>query len=194
MSLYEYTGLHHVAFATQDIEATVRFWRDLLGMRLVYAYGRPGYRQYFFEVSGDSRISFFEWPEVKKLPLRRHGDPVDGPFAFDHISVGVENDNRLWDMMGRLEGAEIPCSDLIDHGYFHSIYSYDPNGIPIEFTCNAPGLNVLDRPDLRDDQPEESILCRSEPVPGRWPKPDPIPEEERIMVSGEGSDHFQLIT
>nr|CRH05713.1 Putative glyoxalase/bleomycin resistance protein/dioxygenase [Candidatus Magnetococcus massalia] len=188
--MYEYTGIHHTAFATRDIQATVRFWRDLLGMRLVYAYGKTGYRQYFFEVSGDARISFFEWPEVDRLPMRRHGDPVKGPFGFDHIAIGVENDNKLWDIMGRLDGADLPCSDVIDHGYFHSLYSYDPNGIPIEFTCTAPGLNMLDRPDLRDDQPEDSILMQAAPVPGRWPKPEVIPPEDRIIVPGEGSEHF----
>ncbi|MCG7918095.1 MAG: VOC family protein, partial [Candidatus Thiodiazotropha taylori] len=34
----EFTGIHHTAFATHDINLTVKFWRDLLGMRLVYAY------------------------------------------------------------------------------------------------------------------------------------------------------------
>ena len=30
-----YTGINHLAMATGDIDATIRFWRDLLGMRLV---------------------------------------------------------------------------------------------------------------------------------------------------------------
>ncbi|RPI54551.1 MAG: VOC family protein, partial [Deltaproteobacteria bacterium] len=47
----KYTGINHLAMATRDMDSTIRFWRDLLGMRLVAGLGRPGYRQYFFEIS-----------------------------------------------------------------------------------------------------------------------------------------------
>ncbi len=30
-----YTGINHLAMATGDMDVTIRFWRDLLGMRLV---------------------------------------------------------------------------------------------------------------------------------------------------------------
>jgi catechol 2,3-dioxygenase-like lactoylglutathione lyase family enzyme len=30
-----YNGVNHLAMATGDMDMTVRFWRDLLGMRLV---------------------------------------------------------------------------------------------------------------------------------------------------------------
>ncbi|MES9887788.1 MAG: VOC family protein, partial [Candidatus Sedimenticola sp. 6PFRAG1] len=112
----EFTGIHHTAFATNDIELTVRFWRDLLGMRLVYAYGTPGYRQYFFLISGNNRISFFEWDDVEPVRPRRHGDPVKGPFIFDHISIGVSGKEELWNIMARLDAADFHCSDVIDHG------------------------------------------------------------------------------
>jgi catechol 2,3-dioxygenase-like lactoylglutathione lyase family enzyme len=46
-----YTGINHLAMATGDMDATIRFWRDLLGLRLVAGLGRPGYRHYFFEIS-----------------------------------------------------------------------------------------------------------------------------------------------
>ncbi|MCK7489334.1 MAG: hypothetical protein MZU79_03090 [Anaerotruncus sp.] len=35
------------------MDRTIRFWRDLLGMRLVAGMGKTGYRQYFFELSGE---------------------------------------------------------------------------------------------------------------------------------------------
>jgi catechol 2,3-dioxygenase-like lactoylglutathione lyase family enzyme len=60
----KYTGINHLAMATRDMDSTIRFWRDLFGMRLVAGLGRPGYRQYFFEISEHDMIAFFEWPEV----------------------------------------------------------------------------------------------------------------------------------
>ncbi|MBF0310959.1 MAG: VOC family protein [Magnetococcales bacterium] len=184
-----YTGIHHAAFATRDIGMTVRFWRDLLGMRLVYAYGRPGYRQYFFEVAEENRISFFEWPEVEKLALRRHGEPVRGPFGFDHISIGVDDVERLWELMALLEGAGFPVSDVIDHGGFYSIYSYDPNGIGIEFSANVK-KRMWRKPLLVDEEPPMEELEGSEPIAGRWPEPEPLKAEDRVVVPGDGSENF----
>ncbi|MBF0428632.1 MAG: VOC family protein [Magnetococcales bacterium] len=186
-----YTGIHHAAFATNDLTMTVRYWRDLLGLRLVYAYGRPGYRQYFFEIHGGSRVSFFEWPDVEKVTYKRHGEPVKGPFVFDHISIGVDGEEALWEMMARLDGAGFPVSDVIDHGVFYSIYSFDPNGIPVEFSCHVPGYDLNDHPVFQDTVlSDEDGLTLSDPRPGQWPDPIPIPLEERIIVPGEGKEFF----
>ena len=87
-----YTGINHLAMVTGDMDATIRFWRDLLGMRLVAGLGRPGYRHYFFEIAPHDMIAFFEWPDVEPLPERDHGVPVKGPFAFDHIAFEVASD------------------------------------------------------------------------------------------------------
>ena len=186
----EFTGIHHTAFATNDIEGTVRFWRDLVGLRLVYAYGSPGYRQYFFLISGDNRISFFEWENVEPVSLRRHGDPITGPFIFDHISIGVSDREALWEIMARLDSADFSCTDVIDHGCFLSIYSYDPNGIPIEFSCDVPGHDLFWNPVMQDFASTSDFLTEPNPVPGQWPKPEPIPQDERIIVPGEGKDNF----
>ena len=188
----EFTGIHHTAFATNNIELTVRFWRDLLGMRLVYAYGSPGYRQYFFLISGNNRISFFEWDDVEPVSVRRHGDPIKGPFIFDHISIGVSDREALWEIMARLDTADFHCTDVIDHGCFLSIYSYDPNGIPIEFSCDVPGHDLFWDPVIKDLANTSDYLTEPNPVPGQWPKPEPIPEEDRIIVPGEGKDNFPI--
>ncbi|GAB0058426.1 hypothetical protein SIID45300_02775 [Candidatus Magnetaquicoccaceae bacterium FCR-1] len=185
-----YTGIHHAAFATRDITLTTRFWRDLLGMPLVYCYGQPGYRQYFFHIHDSGYISFFEWEEVTAIPLKRHGQPVRGPFGFDHLSIGVHDREALWALMSKLDGAGFPVSDVIDHGCFYSIYSYDPNGIAVEFTWHLPGLDLIANPVMRDEK--GARLCQvSAPVEGQWPEPVPILPEERIVVDGEGKELFE---
>ncbi|MBF0381535.1 MAG: CBS domain-containing protein [Magnetococcales bacterium] len=186
----EFTGIHHTAFATNDIEKTVRFWRDLIGARLTYSYGKPGYQQYFFQISGTNKISFFAWNQVKPVAMRRHGEPVEGPFIFDHIAIGVANKNMLWDMMARLDAAGFPCSDVIDHGCFLSIYSYDPNGIPIEFSTDVPGLDLYWNPVIEDKAVDSDFLTHPNPIPGQWPLPEIISEEEKIIVPGEGIENF----
>ena len=53
-----YTGINHMAMATGDIEATIRFWRDLLGMRMIAGIGQKDFQIYFFEAGADM-IGFF---------------------------------------------------------------------------------------------------------------------------------------
>ena len=186
----KYTGIHHLAFATADLDATIRFWRDLLGLRLVYGYGHPGYRQYFFEVSPRDMIAFFEWPSVSPLPRRIHGTPVKGPFAFDHVSIGVESEEVLWETVGKLTYAGFPSSDVIDHGFIRSVYSFDPNGIPIEFSYAVRDFDVRRFPLFADKAPPPAAVLGTEPQKSYWIKAEDIPEEERVVVRGVGWEHF----
>ena len=124
-----FNGVNHLALVTGDMNATIRFWRDLLGMRLVAGLGAPGYRHYFFELSGTDLVAFFEWPGVEPLPEKAHGSPVRGPVCWDHVSFGVESEDDLWELKDRISAAGFYVSDVIDHGFIHSIYAYDPNGV-----------------------------------------------------------------
>lgn len=183
-----YTGINHLAMATRDMEATVRFWRDLLGMRLVAGLGRPGYRHYFLEISKTDMIAFFEWPDVAPIEAKDHGVPVKGPLAFDHVSFGVAERNDLWEIKARLEAAGFWASEVIDHGFILSLYSFDPNNIAIEFSWPQPGTDVHERPRLADKNPPLARLEGSEPQPGHWPDPEPLAREDMVIYPGEGRE------
>jgi catechol 2,3-dioxygenase-like lactoylglutathione lyase family enzyme len=189
----KFRGVNHVAFATGDMDMTVRYWRDLLGMRLVAAHGGPGRRQYFFQVSKYDLIAFFEWDGVDRVPPKRHGEPVKGPFVFDHIAIGVEDDEALWEMADKLIEAGFSCSNMVDHGLIHSIYTFDPNGLPVEFCCYVPGVDVMDYPVLADTHKGPAAMEGHDPNPDYWPKvTDPFKEDEKIIVPGEGSETFKV--
>lgn len=183
----KYTGIHHLAMVTRDMEVTIRFWRDLLGMRLVAGLGRPGYRQYFFEISPTDMIAFFEWPGVQSLAEKDHGVPVKGPLAFDHISLGVENDEALWELKDRLTAADLWVSEIVNHGFIHSLYTFDPNNIPLEFSAEVPGTDIRRKPKMKDRKPIPAALEGPEPQPGHWPAvQNPTPESEKKIWPGEG--------
>jgi len=184
-----YTGVNHLAMATKDINATIRFWRDLLGMRLVAGLGRKGYRHYFFEISDVDMIAFFEWPGVAPVKEKDHGVPVKGPFAFDHVSIGVASRDDLWELKDALEAADFWVSEIIDHGFIFSLYSFDPNNIPIEFSCPIPGVDIHANPAMVDKNPAEFALEGSEPQPGKWPAVKaPTPIADRRIYPGEGRE------
>ena len=187
----KFNGVNHLAMATGDMDDTIRFWRDLLGMRLVAGLGEPGYRHYFFEISENDLIAFFEWPGVETVPEKQHGRPVSGPYIFDHVSFGVESEEDLWELKDKLSAAGFHVSDVIDHGFIHSIYAFDPNGIPIEFSHNVEGMDVRRDPQMRDAAP--TALAQEGPGPqaGRWPDVEtPTPPDRRVVDRGAGSEFF----
>lgn len=189
--MINFTGIHHLAMVTGDMDATIRFWRDLLGMRLVAGLGKPGYRHYFFEISATDLLAFFEWPEVEAVEEKDHGFPVKGPVIFDHISFGVETAEELWELKDRLEAAGFWVSEVIDHGFIHSIYSFDPNGIPIEFSCGARKADLRKTPRMVDSAPSAITLEGPEPQAGQWPTPAVTTPEEPAVYPGEGLDLVQ---
>lgn len=182
-----YAGINHLALVTRDMDQTVRFWRDFLGMRLVAGLGADSYRHYFFEIDNNSMIAFFEWPGVEPLPEKDHGVPVQGPVAFDHVSIGVVSDDDLWELKQKFESAGMWASEIIDHGFIHSLYAFDPNQIPIEFSAPVARVDIRYSPRMKDRHPAQSALEGAEPVTGRWPTPTaPLPESEKQIYPGEG--------
>jgi catechol 2,3-dioxygenase-like lactoylglutathione lyase family enzyme len=192
--MIEYNGINHLAMATGDMDATIRFWRDLLGMRLVAGLGKPGYRHYFFQISATDLIAFFEWPEVDPIEEKEHGRPIQGPFAFDHVSIGVKKQEDLWEIKDKLTAADFYVSEPIDHGFIHSIYSWDPNGIAIEFSWSVEWIDIRTLPKMMDTEPSEVTQQGPEPQPAVWPPvSEPTLPTERKVYPGAGSELFHDI-
>jgi hypothetical protein len=55
------------------------------------------------------------------MPEKGHGQPVTGPFIFDHVSFGVDTKEALWELKDKLEAGGFDVSDVIDHGFIQSI-------------------------------------------------------------------------
>ena len=187
----KFNGINHLAMATGDMDKTIRFWRDLLGMRLVAGLGQPGYRHYFFQISDSDLIAFFEWSGTEPVAKKEHGRPMSGPFIFDHVSFGVETEDDLWELKDKLEAAGFHVSDTINHGFIHSIYAHDPNGIPIEFSHSVEGIDIRKEPQMRDQVPSRIALEGVELQTEMWPKVEKLtPAAERVVYPGAGSELF----
>ncbi|MFZ2631212.1 MAG: VOC family protein [Desulfosalsimonadaceae bacterium] len=188
-----FNGINHLAFATNDMDATIRYWRDLLGLRLIAGIGDRRYRHYFFELSENDMIAFFEWPDVAPIPEKDHGVPVKGPFCFDHVSLGVADADMLWALKDRIDAAGFWISEVMDHGFIHSVYSFDPNNIPVEFSVQVEALDLRKTPRMKDPHPSRFALEGPEPVPGCWPEVVfPTPASEKEIFPGEGLVLSQL--
>lgn len=159
MADVNFAGLNHLALVTNDMDTTVRFYRDVLGMPLVGTTGNRDegypYRHYFLSIARGASIAFFEWPEVE-LPARKDSGIPGSGIQFDHVSIGVETDDDLENIRKRLEADGRDVSDVVDHGLVRSVYATDPNGISIEFSVTARDLDT--DPWFDDAKPVPSVL------------------------------------
>lgn len=132
-----FQGVSHVALVTNDMEKTVQFYCDVLGMRLIGTMGNEPdglpYRHYFFSLGPGSAFAFFEWPEVELPPRKDSGVPASGR-QLDHVALAVASEEDLLTAQRGLRDANWNCSDVVDHRIVRSIYFEDPNGISIELS------------------------------------------------------------
>ncbi len=173
---------------TGDMDTTIRFWRDLLGMRLIAGLGEPGYRHYFFEISDNDMIAFFEWPGVTPVAENEHGRRIAGPAVFDHLSFGVETKGMLVELKDRIVAAGFWVSEVVDHGFIHSIYAFDPNGIPVEFSWYVGEIDIHRKPVMMDSDPSDIAKEGPEPLQAKWPPvAAPTPLSAYRAYPGQGS-------
>ena len=128
-------GINHLAMVTNDMEKTVRFYRDVMGFPLVAAIGNNPNglraRHYFFETGSNSTIAFFEWEGAEDFH-KPAGLEAAGRIQFDHVSFDVETEDELLELQARLADAGQEVTTVIDHNFIHSIYFHDFSGIALE--------------------------------------------------------------
>ncbi len=132
-----FTGVHHTALITRDLETTARFWRDALGLPLTGQIHHDGFKHWFFQVTPTDSIAFFEYSEdtPEHIATKRPGVvPTDGRH-LDHLALGVPDDDALESLRKRLQEHGVDVRGPIDHKFCHSIYFEDPNGISLEACC-----------------------------------------------------------
>lgn len=124
-------GINHLALITSDMDATVRFYDGVLGMRLVGTTMAGPMRHYFFELSPQNTIAFFEWADAPRFE-KPAGIPDIAAGQFDHLSFNVADEEALLGLRKRLLAADCEITDIVDHGFIHSVYFHDNNGIALE--------------------------------------------------------------
>ena len=126
-------GVHHLALVTTDMDATVRFYHGVLDARLVLTLATPAFRHYFFELAQGGTLAFFEYSGA---PLETFAKPAGVPYPqasqFDHLSLGLADEDALLRLRDRLKRHNCEVTDVVDHGLLRSIYFNDPNGIALE--------------------------------------------------------------
>jgi len=164
-------GFHHLALAVKDIEKTHRFYTEAMGFTLAKVEVVPkegGVARHVFYSTGAARDQLFAVWDYSGV--RMEGELNTDISRGLGLGLGVNHvaftANSLEDLKQRRERWLATGHDVteIDHGWVHSIYTLDPDGIMVEFA-------VLTR-DFTDEDAEEALalLRAKSPAPSAAPK------------------------
>jgi catechol 2,3-dioxygenase-like lactoylglutathione lyase family enzyme len=152
----ELKGVNHLALVCRDMEETIRFYTQVLGMKLVKTVALPDGGQHFFlDCGGGAMVAFFWWADVppaapgvasvKHFPR----DTKTAVGSMNHIAFSVPEElmegylERL-SKEGVLSIPAIVNHDDSEYGvsaeqhpgvFVRSIYFTDPNGIMLELAA-----------------------------------------------------------
>ena len=164
-------GIHHIAFATDDVAKTHAFYTDMMGFELVKTVVGPtenegGWaRHVFYDTGGDGLIAFWDLHDDSLGTIDTAISTDLGlPVWVNHLAFDAADET---DLETRRETWLDAGHDVmeIDHGFCRSVYTMDPNDILVEWCTDT---RVLDDDDRRHAL--EMLMAESPPVePGAVP-------------------------
>lgn len=141
--------IHHVAYATRDVHATVRFYDELLGFPLVHTEvdtrtseaGEHSITHVFFDTGDQAAIAFFTLDNVGETPDFKTdlSKSVGVPVWVNHCAFRA-TEAKQDEVTARMAHAGIEPMMELDHDWCHSVYFLDPNGIMVELCRDTPGF------------------------------------------------------
>ena len=134
--------IHHVAYRCKDAKETVEWYQKNLNMDFVLAFAEdyvPSTKAYdpymhvFLDAGNGNVLAFFELPNQPEM-----GADPNTPDWVQHLALKVKDEQALLSAKAQLETKGIEVVGVTNHGIFHSIYFFDPNGHRLELTYDDP--------------------------------------------------------
>ncbi|MEZ5557829.1 MAG: VOC family protein [Pseudomonadales bacterium] len=172
----EYGGLHHLALVCSDMQRTVDFYTNVLGMKLKKGFDLDrGYGQhFFFDMGGGNELAFFWFrdaaPAQPGVASAGHlvgsggGTITSAHGSMNHVAFSVSPD-RIDGYRELLISRGVDCTPVVNHDdvvtgeearrgegvsaktWLRSFYFFDPDGIMLEFCATLQaGLPKIDLP------------------------------------------------
>lgn len=164
---FDLQGVHHVVLVCRDMAETVRFYRDVLGLRLLKTIDLPNEagQHFFFDIGNGDCLAFFWFPNA---PAAAPGTaapaalPGQGPFTSAHGSlnhlafkVPLESFESCY---ARLKSEGVAVSAILNHDdspaqvspsvtpavFVRSFYFFDPDGVCLEFAAWTRDFTAAD--------------------------------------------------
>ncbi len=143
--------LHHTAYVTRDMEATRKFYEEVVGLPLVATWSESDelfgkvrtYCHCFFGIGDGGALAFFQFSDPDD---QKEFGPQMPPSPFHHIALTVDAETQKGiEERVKLAGYKEPDTYILEHGYCRSVYITDPNGMILEFTLDAPEADAINK-------------------------------------------------
>jgi catechol 2,3-dioxygenase-like lactoylglutathione lyase family enzyme len=168
---YELRGINHLALVCKDMQVTVDFYTQILGMPLTKTLDLPNGmgQHFFFDCGNGDSLAFFWFPGAPKAapgiasPARAFFDPgaelATAHGSMNHVAFDVSPE-KIEEYRERLVNAGIEVTPIFNHDnspsqvsaeltddtFVRSIYFYDPDGILLEFASWETTFDESDIP------------------------------------------------
>ncbi|MCB1692205.1 MAG: VOC family protein [Pseudomonadales bacterium] len=151
MADFEFGGINHLALVCEDMDVTVDFYTNVLGMKLTKTLDLPGGKgkHFFFDCGNGDSLAFFWFPngpgKVSEKELRKISAT---PGVMNHVAFDVSPDH-IEAYRERLKASGVDVTEVVNHAdtdsgvadsvddtvFVRSIYFFDPDGIQLEFAA-----------------------------------------------------------
>jgi catechol 2,3-dioxygenase-like lactoylglutathione lyase family enzyme len=124
-------GVHHLALLSSDVEATIRFYQDVLEFPLTELFENRDYQgstHFFFDIGHGNLLAFFDFPG---LDLGSYAEVLGG---LHHLAISVTPE-RWEHLKGKLAEAEVATDEMSGS----SIYFSGPDGERLELIKDTLG-------------------------------------------------------
>jgi glyoxylase I family protein len=143
--------LHHTAYVSKNLEATRKFYEDLIGLPLLATWcetdvlfgSERTYCHCFFGLADGGALAFFQFASVED---QKQFGPKMPESPFHHVALKVDR-NTQEQIERRLKAADYrePAMYVLEHGYCRSVYVADPDGMICEFTLDHAQAETINQ-------------------------------------------------
>ena len=154
--------IHHVAYRCKDAKETVEWYKKNLNMDFILAFAEDyvpstkafdPYMHLFLNAGNGNVLAFFELPTQPDM-----GRDENTPKWVQHIALKVKDRAALLEAKEHLEANGNNVLGITNHGIFHSIYFFDPNGHRLELAYDdekAPAKIAMITEEMKYEMLEE---------------------------------------
>ena len=168
---FEIRGINHLALVCRDMEKTVEFYSEILGMPLIKTIELPNNmgQHFFFDIGKGDSLAFFWFPDApKSQPGVSHptsivgrGSITSAHASMNHVAFDIPAE-KIEEYQKKLEEAGVDVTAVVNHDdsergasptitettFVRSLYFTDPDGIMLEF---AAWTRDFDEKDIRHE-------------------------------------------
>ena len=170
--------LHHTAYVTKDMEATRHFYEDILGLPLQatwcetdFLFGKDRtYCHCFFGIGDGGALAFFQFADKEDEKLFVPDMPAT---PFVHLALKVDEETQK-ELEERITKAGLEATYTLEHGYCRSVYVVDPDGMIVEFTCDAEHVDQINAIRKKDAHSELKRWLAGDHTPNNDVRPSTL--------------------